>query len=279
MGLGMGMGLSGGLGVHQAATRLIGAFTPPSTVSPVSWDVGMAVACIVLSTVWVQLWSVLVQQGKLPSTVSRKVVHCSSGPLFLLFWPFFSPAGRYMAAAVPLLQATRLTLAGFAAAKSGSGGGFRKQNPLVQVVSRSGSASEAVGGPLLYVLVLAVATILEWRASLVGVMAVCQMAAGDGLADLVGRHVKGKKWWFSEHKSYVGSLAFVAGGFVVSLALVGWLHALGCIAVSAQAAALRVLGISAVCAVVEAVAMDGVDDNVSVPVAAAVLTRVLFPGL
>jgi hypothetical protein len=92
--LGMGMGLGSGLGVHRVASGLVCAFLPPATVPALGWDVGMAAACVVLSTAWVQLWSVLVSRGSLQSTVSRKIVHCGSGPLFLLLWPFFSPSGR-----------------------------------------------------------------------------------------------------------------------------------------------------------------------------------------
>jgi dolichol kinase len=204
---------------------------------------------------------------------------------------------RYMAALVPLLQAIRLTAAGFAAAKQAANAPptssssnsdaeaaaavveVPKRNSIVAALSRTGSAKEAVGGPLLYVLVIAAATLLEWRASLVGVLAVCQMAAGDGLADLVGRRCKGKKWWFSEHKSYIGSAAFVLGGTAASLGIIAWLHAMGCVAICAREAALRVLAISVACALVESGSWEGVDDNVSVPVAAAVLTRLLFPGM
>lgn len=52
---------------------------------------------------------------------------------------------------------------------------------------RSGSKSEALGGPLLYTIVLFLGTLLFFRDSPIGVVAISQMAAGDGIADIIGR--------------------------------------------------------------------------------------------
>lgn len=53
-----------------------------------------------------------------------------------------------------------------------------------------------------------------------GVIAVTQMAVGDGLADIVGRRWGTVKWPFAGgKKSVIGSAAFVLGSFVVSAAL------------------------------------------------------------
>jgi dolichol kinase len=60
-------------------------------------------------------------------------------------------------------------------------------NELVSAVSRTGRKEEALGGPFLYAIVLFLATLTSFRASPVGIVAVSQMAAGDGLADIFGR--------------------------------------------------------------------------------------------
>ena len=41
--------------------------------------------------------------------LSRKLVHITAGPLFVLTWPLFSctPQSRYFAAVIPALQALR----------------------------------------------------------------------------------------------------------------------------------------------------------------------------
>jgi len=57
--------------------------------------------------------------------------------------------------------------------------------------------------------VLLFATLFSFRESAVGVVAVTQMAVGDGLADIVGRRFGKVKWPFSRNKSLVGSAAFV----------------------------------------------------------------------
>ena len=56
------------------------------------------------------------------------------------------------------------------------------------------------------------------------------MAAGDGLADIVGRRWGTVKWPFSASKSYAGTAAFVVGAFVVSTAVLGLMSATGCLA-------------------------------------------------
>ena len=50
-------------------------------------------------------------------------------------------------------------------------------------------------------------------------IAVTQMAVGDGLADIVGRQWGSVKWPFSKSKSLIGSGAFLVGGFTISAAL------------------------------------------------------------
>jgi dolichol kinase len=70
---------------------------------------------------------------------------------------------------------------------------FCKYYPLIQSLSRpftwlrSGAKSEALGGPLIYTIVLLLGTFLFFRGSPIGVVAIIQMAAGDGIADIIGR--------------------------------------------------------------------------------------------
>lgn len=160
------------------------------------------VAVVLAAAVWVDLWSGLASKGRLPSTLSRKLIHTGSAPLFLICWPLFSeaPSARVAACAVPLLQVVRLVRAGLssgqssgaAAHSSAEGGddvGAQPEAALVAAVSRSGERSEALGGPLLYTLVLLSATAFGWR-SPVAAVAICQMAVGDGVADIFGTHCR-----------------------------------------------------------------------------------------
>ncbi|CAM9559386.1 unnamed protein product [Discosporangium mesarthrocarpum] len=75
---------------------------PPPGISPLGWDVGMGGVCAVAATAWVKIWTSLARSGVVAPQVSRKVVHTTSGPLFMLLWPFFTtrPSARFIAAGV-----------------------------------------------------------------------------------------------------------------------------------------------------------------------------------
>lgn len=82
----------------------------PVAISPhLIQDVGASVGTAVAATIWLKLWTILAQSGAVDSKDSRKFIHCGSGPLFLLLWPFFSadPSARLLAAGVPILQVGR----------------------------------------------------------------------------------------------------------------------------------------------------------------------------
>jgi dolichol kinase len=76
------------------------------------------------------------------------------------------------------------------------------------------------------------------------------------------------------NKSYVGTAAFIVGGFIVSCLLLQWLIITGCIIFDLQANLLNILFISIVCAMVELLPV--VDDNITVPLSAALLANLLF---
>ena len=208
-------------------------------------DSTCAVLLAVAAKIWVKLWSWLASSGALPSTLTRKLIHAGTGPLFMLGWPLFSdaPSAVIFASAVPLINLFRLWLAGNA--KSGADGA-----ELISSLSRSGDAEEVVGGPFYYTLVLLMATALSWR-SIAGVVAVCQMAVGDGFADIIGRKLGKNRWRFSAEKSIEGSVAFVVSAFVATLSGLGGCHALGYTTQTVRTAVLPVLFISIACASIE----------------------------
>lgn len=207
--------------------------------------------------------------------LSRKLIHTFSGPVLTLFWPLFStaPNAKYYAALIPLLQIMRLA---FASQSSDSA--------LVKAVSRSGKKQEALGGPLIYMCVVLVATLVSFRNSPVALVAISQMAVGDGLSDIIGRRWGTVKWPFSKNKSIAGSAAFVLGAFGATLWSLYFTYSMGFTGVLGARAAegftgdllLRVLGISIACGAVEVLPPTVVDDNISVPVTAAVLAKLIL---
>ncbi|KAG8458825.1 hypothetical protein KFE25_005252 [Diacronema lutheri] len=263
-------------GSASAALRLDALDALPLPVR----DAACAGACAIGALAWIRVWTELAASGAVSSTLSRKMVHVGSAPLFVLAWPLFSaaPWARAVAAIVPALNALRLLRAGLPASRGGgNGNGGGSPDALVAAVSRSGERSEVLRGPFIYVLVLLGATVLCWRASAVGVVAIAQMAVGDGVADIVGRRLGGSnRWPFNPSKSVAGSVAFVAGATGASIGLLAWLGAWGVLAPLAPDTPLRLLLISVACAAVELLPTDVLDDNVSVPLVGAGLALALL---
>ena len=233
-------------------------------------DASMTIFLACASVVWIKGCNYLATSGAISAALSRKLVHMGSGPLFVLFWPLFSTtaSAQFAAIAVPCISIIRLLLAGLGADDADS-------SDLVSAISRSGDQKEALGGPMLYTVVLLLCTLFGWR-SIVSVVAVCQMGIGDGMADIVGRRYGSVKWPmpFAAKKSLIGSAAFAFFGFVASIGMVSFYHALGFSKLSAAAALAPVAIISLACAFVELLPIG--DDNLTVPAAAAVTGTLLL---
>mmetsp|Transcript_45517 Transcript_45517/g.45953 ORF Transcript_45517/g.45953 Transcript_45517/m.45953 type:complete len:210 (-) Transcript_45517:458-1087(-) len=183
-----------------------------------------------------------------------------------VIWP------RIFAALVPFLNGVRLYIAGSRGAQGSEG-------ELLKAVSRSGDKEEALGGPFLYCGVLLGCILLFWRGSMSCIMALCTMAAGDGMADIIGRRYgSSNKWSFSPDKSIAGTMAFIASSTIVSLGLALWFQHFGVLTlenIPILGLGLRVLVISVICALVELLPLG--DDNWTVPLSAALLAKLLFP--
>ncbi len=241
-------------------------------------DVAALVFSIVAASLFVKACTYSVTIGKLQPRDARKIIHTFSAPLFMLVWPLFSNAygARVFASIIPLVNAVRLYLAG--TGSSGENTSDKSENELAQAISRSGNAKEALEGPFVYVMVLLFFTFFCFTDSPVGVIAIATMAAGDGLADLIGRRFgSNNKWSFNKDKSVAGSAAFVSGATVASYGLISWLTGFGVmdpINLSTMDLFGRLLIISVLCAAVELIPAG--DDNYSVPLSAAVLSSLLL---
>jgi len=71
------------------------------------------------------------------------------------------------------------------------------------------------------------------------------------LADIIGRRFGAVKWPFSKTKSIAGSLGFVIGAFVTTVALLTIYSSAGCITVDVSGNLIPILLISVLCAAVE----------------------------
>ena len=59
---------------------------------------------------------------------------------------------------------------------------YSDESELANAVSRSGDNKEALQGPLVYVIILLGSILAFWQNSLIGIVALSVMAAGDGVS-------------------------------------------------------------------------------------------------
>ena len=162
---------------------------------------------------FLRLMDFFAHRGWIESRLSRKIIHIGTGPLFVLCWLLFdnAPAARWMAALVPFAITVQFALIGL---------GILKDEASVKAMSRTGDPKEILRGPLFYGIVFVVMTLLFWKDSPTGIIALMLMCGGDGIADVVGRRVKSAKLPWSKEKSLAGSLAVFAGGWVLAILVV-----------------------------------------------------------
>lgn len=229
------------------------------------WDVGMAGVTLVLAIAWLRLVEGLANRGWLEQTLSRKIIHIGTGPLFVLCWLLFSdaPGARYLAVLVPLILTLQFGAIGM---------GVIKDEAAVLAMTRHGDPAEILRGPLYYGMVFVVCTVVFWRDSPVGILALMLMCGGDGLADVMGRRFGTHKLPFNTNKSWAGSAAMFVGGFAFAAGFLVLFNALGQFQpplALGQAIGI-VAAIAALATLVEALPIQDID-NLTLTVVAVVL--------
>lgn len=233
-------------------------------------DVAATAITFAVALLWLRAVDSLAHRGRIEPRLSRKVIHIGTGPLFVLCWNLYSdgPGARWLAALVPLAITTQFVLVAL---------GVVHDEAAVQAMTRRGDRREILRGPLFYGIVFVVCTVLFWRNSPVGVLALMLMCGGDGLADIVGRRWGVRKLPFGGEKSWAGSAAMALGGFAFGFGFVWLFNALGYfqppLAVGRAAVAVGVIAL--VAAVVEALPLPGVD-NLTLTLTGVVLGLLLF---
>lgn len=241
------------------------------TLPPVQQDVGVTLMVLAGGWAWVRLFDFLTERKYVGQKLSRKLVHITSGLLFAASWPFYSsfPWAQYLAALVPVSNGIRLLVYGL---------GFLKDEGLVKSVSREGDPRELLRGPLYYVVVLVFSTVLFWRESPVGVMALAMMCGGDGIADIVGRRFGSSKLPYNPGKSWAGSIAMFLFGFLVSYGCLWYFSLMGFYQLDTRGTLLRLAVVSLAATIVESLPVSTkLDDNVTVPLTTVVVGMLLFP--
>ena len=160
----------------------------------------------VIALGWLRLMDFFAQRGWIESRLSRKIIHIGTGPVYVLCWLIFAdtPDARWLAALVPLAITVQFALIGL---------GIIKDEASVRAMSRSGDRREILHGPLYYGIAFVAVTLIFWKTSPVGIVALMLMCGGDGIADIVGRRIASPKLPWSREKSVAGSLGVLLGGF------------------------------------------------------------------
>lgn len=217
---------------------------------------------------WLRLMDFFAHRGWIESRLSRKIIHIGTGPIFVLCWLLFKEgdAARWLAALVPFSITVQFALIGL---------GIIKDEASVKSMSRSGDARELLRGPLFYGIAFVVLTVVFWKDSLVGVVALMLLCGGDGVADLAGRGIRSASLPWSREKSVAGSLAVFAGGWALAVLVVAIYISAGVFAGSLGSYLLPITVIAIVGMLVESLPFKDVD-NFTVTIAAVVSGLWLF---
>ncbi|CAN4093525.1 unnamed protein product [Withania somnifera] len=214
-----------------------------------------------------RLWEETAKGGVFDQKTNRKLVHISIGLVFMLCWPMYSSGrqGAILAALIPGLNIIKMLLLGL---------GIWKDDATVKSMSRFGDHRELLKGPLYYAVTITYACAVYWRYSPISIGLICNLCAGDGVADIVGRKFGKQKLPYNKNKSFAGSIAMAIAGFLASIGFLHYFSLFGYIQVSSKTV-LGFLCMSLAAALVESHPLSSeLDDNVTVP-----LTSVLVGSL
>lgn len=223
---------------------------------------------LVIALLWLRLVDLLAHRGIISSSLSRKIIHAGTGLIFVLCWLLFpeKPIARFLAGIIPLGITAQFALVGF---------GVIKDQASVDAMSRSGQRTEILRGPLFYGLVFIVLTLVYWKNSPIGIVALMLLCGGDGLADIVGTRVLSAKIPWSKNKSLAGSAGMLLGGLVFSLIVI-WIYiAAGIFAGPFSGYLFPLIIITAAATLVESLPFSDID-NITVPAIAVFLGHLLF---
>lgn len=220
------------------------------------------------SMIFLRSMDFIAHRGWMDSKLSRKVIHIGTGPLFVLCWLLFRDTSdaRWLAALVPLAITVQFALIGF---------GVIKDEASVKAMSRTGDPKEILRGPLFYGIMFVVLTLVYWKDSPIGIIALMMMCGGDGIADIVGRRISSPKLPWSREKSIAGMLSVFAGGWVLASVIIYIYTAVGVFTNPFISYLLPITLIALAGALVESLRYKDID-NVTMTLASALVGSLFF---
>ncbi len=219
------------------------------------------------SILWLALIEFSVKKGWIPGTLSRKIIHIGTGPIFVICWLIFNntSSARWYAAVIPLLITIHFFLVGM---------GISKDQNAVKAMSRSQDRKELLFGPTFYGLIFVVLTIVYWYDSPIGIIALMVLSGGDGLADVFGRSFGTTKLPWTNDKTWMGTLGMFVGAWAFSVGISALYTSVGIFPNPLYSYLLPITLITLIATIVESLPIKNLD-NITVAVS-AVLAGYLF---
>jgi len=218
---------------------------------------------------WLRVVDFAAHRGWIESRLSRKIIHIGTGPIFVLCWLMFPDIqiSRWLAALVPFAITIQFALVGL---------GIMKDKASVKAMSRTGDRREILRGPLFYGIIFVILTIVYWKDSPIGILALMLMCGGDGLADIFGRNINSPRLPWNKGKSVAGSLGMFIGGWLLAALVIGIYIPMGVFPGTLAGYLLPISVISLLGMLVESLPLKDID-NLTVTLA-AVLMGIYFFG-
>ncbi|OEL17839.1 putative phytol kinase 2, chloroplastic [Dichanthelium oligosanthes] len=240
------------------------------TDNPLVRDAGAAVLTGVAAAVVLRFWEEVANRELLDQKLCRKLVHITVGLVYFLMWPLFSSDDVYapfLAPLIILINIIKVTVIGL---------GVVKDEGVVNSMTRHGDYRELLKGPLYYACAIALTTVVFWRISPISIAVICNLCAGDGVADIAGRRFGHVKLPHNPEKSYAGSIAMFLAGFIASVLYMLYFNIFGFVDKSwTMVAAFGIISLAA--AVVESLPISTrLDDNLTVPLASVLVGALVF---
>ncbi|CAL4912041.1 unnamed protein product [Urochloa decumbens] len=245
------------------------------TENPLVRDAGAAVLTGVAAAVVLRFWEEVANRSLLDQKLCRKLVHITVGLVYFLMWPLFSSDdvfARFLAPLIIIINIIKVTVIGLGVVKDeGVVNSMTNELTIPSLNSR-----ELLKGPLYYACAIFLATIVFWRTSPISIAVICNLCAGDGVADIVGRRLGQVKLPHNPEKSYAGSTAMFMAGFIASVLYMCYFNVFGFVEKSwTMVSAFGVT--SLVVAVVESLPISTrLDDNLTVPLASVLVGALVF---
>lgn len=254
---------------HRSPCRQVTSAPTMLPQNPVVADICATFIAGGVALFFLLLWEETAKRGVFDQKLNRKFVHVSIGLVFMLCWPLFSSGlqGAFLASLTPGINIFRMLLLGL---------GIWKDEATVKSMSRYGDYRELLKGPLYYATTITLACIIYWRTSPIAIALICNLCAGDGLADIVGRQFGTRKIPYNRNKSIVGSVAMASAGFLTSIGYMHYFSRFGFVQES-WGMVLGFLVVSLASALVESLPIStDLDDNLTVPLTSILVGSLVF---